>query len=441
MIDLRLNEFNRMDSKFKMPTMIAFFLQFLIVTFVAAYAEETAQIPISGFSHPNTKAIDSEILQFIEKHKVPGMSVAMTVNGELKYARGFGYADAGRKKSVKPESLFRIASLSKPITAVAILQLVENKQLKLDDKIVEVLGQLEEQQENIFDGRMNSVTIRHLLQHRGGWDRDQSFDPMFQTIRFAGLLKISPPVDSNQVISAMMRQPLDFPPGERYAYSNFGYCLLGRVIEDISELSYEEYVRQNVLAPLGITQMRIGRTLQTERAPNEVEYFHSKAGKSVFAANLGENVHSPYGAWYLEAMDAHGGWIASASDLVRFSSVFDNPDQCKVLKASSVKTMFERPKIGSDEKNNSPVYYSLGWQNRILPNGRANQWHTGSLPGTTAIMIRRNDGKNFVALLNTRESSSEDSLSRDLDQLLHRAANKVNNWPRGDLFESRKLEL
>ena len=85
-----------------------------------------------------------------------------------------------------------------------------------------------------FDRRWREVTIHQLLQHTGGWDRDKSFDPMFHNNQICEELKIPSPALQKDIIRYMVRQPLDFNPGERYAYSNFGYCLLGRVIEKVT---------------------------------------------------------------------------------------------------------------------------------------------------------------------------------------------------------------
>ncbi|MDB4439337.1 beta-lactamase family protein [Planctomicrobium sp.] len=415
----------------------AFTISILILLSQDLRAEE---VPTSGNSSFETRSVDANIIEFINKHQVPGMSVAMTVNGELKYARGFGYADVEKQEHVLPTSLFRIASLSKPITAVAILQLVEQKRLSLEDKVFAILDQFEGQIQasgKRFDDRLKAVTIRQLLQHRGGWDRGVSFDPMFQSVRFASELKVPAPASAQNVISSMLKRHLDFEPGERYTYSNFGYCLLGRVVEKISGQTYEEYVQESVLKPLGVKTMRIGKTKLSGRVDSEVRYYHQGRAKSVFQENLGKVVPSAYGGWYLEAMDSHGGWIASATDLVRFASAFDDPARCPILSKQSIDEMFSRPpgKAGFDDKNEPKgVYYSMGWSIRALSNGSSNQWHTGSLPGTTTIMIRRQDGKNFIALLNTRETPSSNSINSDLDQLLHRAANSVKKWPQGNLF-------
>ena len=104
----------------------------------------------------------------------------------------------------------------------------------------------------------------------------------------------------------------------RYAYSNFGYSLLGRVIAKITGMRYDDYVRKEVLAPLGIHKMQLGHTLLKDRAPGEVRYYSEpgKTGEAVMGPALGEQVPLPYGAWCLEAMERHGGWVATAPDLV-----------------------------------------------------------------------------------------------------------------------------
>jgi len=367
---------------------------------------------------------------FMKEHRVPGASVAATAHGRVVFARGYGYADVATKEPVKPTSLFRIASISKPITAVAILQLVERNKLNLDDHVYEVLDYETDIKAagDKFDPRLREVTIRHLLEHRGGWDRNKSFDAMFQPVRFSKQVGVPAPADQSAVIKAMLSQRLDFDPGERYAYSNFGYCLLGRVIEKLSGQRYEEYVQHNVLAPIGVTTMRIGATHPDGRAENEVRYYQPGIGKSVFADDLDQDVPHPYGAWNLEAMDSHGAWIASTVDLAKFAAAFDDPDDCPVLSRESIELMFRRPSgLAGHEKDGAEkdVFYSLGWSNRVLSGGRVNHWHTGSLPGTAAILIRRHDGQNFVALLNTRVSPSANHLGRAIDGLLHKAADEV----------------
>lgn len=399
------------------------------------FTEATAPAQVSaGTEDLKFEEFDRHLTEFIRQHRIPGMSIAITDKGQLVYCKGYGYADLAKKERVTPESLFRIASISKPVTAVAILKLVEEGKLQLDDCVFDVLDyqQAIEQAGDKFDPRLRQITVKMLLEHRGGWDREKSFDAMFRSVDFAHQLKQEPPATADTVIRAMLTQPLDFVPGDRYAYSNFGYCLLGRVIEQVTALSYEQYVREQILAPMGIQTMRIGATRMDGRAKNEVRYYHPEAGTSVFAKDLGEPIASPYGAWYLEAMDAHGGWIASASDLAKFALALENSNPSPLLSKASLQLMHGRPPglAGFDELGKpKDVYYSLGWLNRVVEENqqRVNHWHTGSLPGTATILIRRHDGKNMVALLNTRVSPTSKHLGVAVDQVLHEAVSKIKS--------------
>lgn len=394
---------------------------------------------LTGKAVAELKSFDEMMHDFLNEHKVPGGAIAVTDHGRLVFARGYGYADLKTMQKVMPESLFRIASISKPITAIAILQLVDQGKLSLDAKVLDVLDLNSAIQEagDKFEKRLRDITIEHLLQHRGGWDRDVSFDAMFQSVKFARELNVTAPAKPEDIIRRMLTQPLDFDPGERYAYSNFGYCLLGRVIEKLTGQTYEHFVQSSVLQPLGIKDMRIGATRADGRTAGEVRYYQPGYGKSVFEADLGMRTPWPYGAWNLEAMDSHGGWLASAVDLAKLAAAIDDPQNCPILTPSSWTQMHSRPSglAGYDaEGKPKDTYYSLGWLNRALENGEVNHWHTGSLDGTATILIRRNDGRNFVALLNCRVSPSATHLGREIDQLLHKAANKVDKWPTTDNF-------
>lgn len=396
----------------------------------------------TGETHPKLERLDRLMEEFVREHGVPGAALAVTDRGRLVYARGFGYADFVERRPATPHSRFRIASVSKPITAVAILQLVEQGRVGLDDKVFELLTGYEPHLDDgaKLDERQKQITIRQLLQHTGGWDRDESFDAMFESVRFAKSLGVDPPAGPDHVIRCMLGVPLDFDPGERYAYSNYGYCLLGRVIEKLTGLTYEGYVRQHVLAPLGITGMRIGKTHPDYAAdPDEVHYYECEQGDSVFAANLGKPVPWPYGGWYLEAMDAHGAWVASAVDLARLVVAFDDPDHCPLLKPETFTQIFERPagKVSLDDEGHpKPNYYGLGFSLLELDGPqKINFWHTGSLAGTATLMVHRHDDRNFVVLFNARKSRRASHLGRAIDSDLQAAIDGIAEWPEHDLFQ------
>ena len=394
-------------------------------------------VEATGRGDPRLASFDRLMKQFLHDHELPGAALAVARRGRLVYARGFGYADRATKEPVQPNALFRIASISKPLTAVAVLQLVERGQVKLEDSVFEVLRLREPgKDEGRFDPRWKMTTIRQLLQHRGGWDRDKSFDPMFRSPAIVKELHVEPPARPDDIIRYMLRRPLDFTPGDRYAYSNFGYCLLGRVIEKVSGQSYEDYVRKEVLAPLGIHRMRLGATLLEMRKRGEVKYYvpDKVRAPAVMGPRLGKPVPLPYGTWCLESMDAHGGWLASAPDLVRFVSCFDDPHHCKILKAKSIDILFARPPgAAGKEANGKPraAYYACGWMVRpVGDTGQANIWHTGSLDGTSTLLVRRHDGLAWAVLFNSRASAKKKEPAAAIDPLVHQAADAVKNWPR-----------
>lgn len=387
------------------------------------------EIPISGVESPLTVSIDRGVVGFMDKHQVPGASIAISYSGKLLYARGFGIKDRSDPAAVTTNSLFRIASLSKPITAVAILQLIQNKKLKLEDRVCDVLGLA-----NPTDVRWNNITVHQLLHHTGGWDSMASFDPMFSFHRIAKERGATLPLGHSDVIEFMLTQPLDFEPGSRYSYSNFGYCLLGRIIERQSGQSYESFVQESIFNPIGISTARLGRTLRADRLPDEVVYHDEVDRKAApVVATTETQVSWPYGASDLSAMDSHGGWVATASELVRFASAFDAPKKSKLLTQKSIDEMFAIPRLGV-EGTSAEVGYGCGWQIRQLANGRFNTWHNGELPGTSALMVRRHDGFCWAVLFNARADNTGTYLPSLFDPLMHAFVDEVKRWPKKDLF-------
>lgn len=391
----------------------------------------------TGHSSEELAQFDKLMKSLIERHRLPGAALAVTHEGRLVHARGYGYADVEAREPATPRSLYRIASISKPVTAVAILQLVEQGRLKLDTPVFQILDGYKPHLENgaKFDERQNSITIQHLLQHRGGWDRGRSFDAMFRPVDFAEAVGARPPAGPQEITRVMLGLPLDFDPGTQYAYSNYGYCLLGRVIEKLTGQPYDEYVKKHVLAPLGVTTMSIGRTRLEGRQKNEVRYYSAFAGESVFADDLHQRVPHPYGAWYLEAMDSHGAWIASAIDLVRFAAAFNNPDKCPILKPDSVRAFTTHPSGDAADQSKPGRYYGLGWSISVSETGQATVSHGGSLPGTNTVLIRRPDGVNIAVLFNTRATRHTNRITAEAVPQIEDAIESITTWPSEDLFQ------
>jgi CubicO group peptidase (beta-lactamase class C family) len=268
--------------------------------------------PETGASDPRMAAYDRMMTDFMRKHEPPGAAIAVSRDGRLIYARGFGYADREAHAPARPMSLFRIASLSKPFTATAVLQLAQQGKLRLDDNVFAILKlQPHLAHGGRLDPRIHAITVQQCLQHTAGWDRDKGFDPMSAGAaeEVAHAFGVALPITPEQIIRYTMGRRLDFDPGTKYAYSNFGYCVLGRVIEAASGMRYHDYVAAHVLHPLGITRMRLGRNLLRDRAPGEVKYYDGahRSGRAISGPNVGREAPLPYGVECIETMDANGG--------------------------------------------------------------------------------------------------------------------------------------
>lgn len=378
-------------------------------------------------------AFDALMNRLMSEWKIPGGALAVTKDGRLVLARGYGWADREGKRPVRPTSLFRIASLSKQITSVAVLRLAEQKKLSLDDRVFDILTDYAPRKGEKIDPRIKRVTLRQLLHHTGGWDRSASFDPMFIPQRAARHIGAPAPATPDTIIRFMLGRKLDFDPGAKFAYSNFGYSLLGRVIEKRTGMSYEKATRKLVLQPAGITAMQLGRSRVKDRAEDEVRYYHHPDAEriaSVFPYEK-EKVAWPDGGFFVEAFDSHGGWIASAVDLVRFVTAIDGQRGKRLLSPASVKQMLAgpKPRVSKD----AAVHYGLGWN--VRPKGDdANWWHTGSIPGTNTLLVRGHNGLCWAVLFNARPKELR-TLRTALDRGLWQASREVKKWPQHDLFE------
>lgn len=397
-------------------------------------------IPTTGAFIPTLHSFDDTLVAFMKRHAIPGGALAVVQDGKLIYARGYGFADREQKTPVLPTSLFRLASVSKPITSAAVMTLVERGKLDLDAKVVALLGVEPFLKAGTKeDPRIRDISVRNLLQHAGGWDRGKSGDIMFKHFQIAADMGISSPPDHASLIRWGLGQTLDFAPGQKYAYSNFGYCVLGRVIEKASGQRYEDYVREHVLAPMGIHDMRIGEGRQRERKDREVCYYDAQntLGRNVFSGDGPDRVPLPYGFASPQTMDAHGGWIASAVDLARFAAALDRPGAKPVLSAESAALLYARPEppLGLNaDRSPADVFYGMGWNVRMLgKTGKINVWHNGAMPGTSTLLVRLANGRSWVVLFNQRTDGKG---ADDIDPLLHAAAAKVTQWPTADLFET-----
>lgn len=380
----------------------------IVLSLLFIWSRAFAAVPINGEALSGLDSFDKAMIKFIEKHKIPGGSLAVSYKGKLILAKGYGYADfsAFEKVPAHPRNRFRLASLSKPLTASAIMYLVEEGRLSLNSKAAPLLQG--NPPHKIRDKRLEQITIQHLLEHRGGYDKQVSSDPMFAA---------QPPCPGN--LSSYFRGRLDFAPGEKYAYSNLGYCLLGRVIERISGKPYEVFIKERILRPVRANSLEIGDSKETKT--DEVCYFQDPS----------ESKQSPYASYDLKALDSCGGWIGSSVDYLKFLTSLDGQRKPALLKPETFKIMLTMPDAIINQ--DWPAYYAKGFHVRKSSDGGLNFWHPGSLAGTLNLAVRASDGYGWVILLN-RRPPDWGKVRLEMDQELWKASREVKEIPTGDLF-------
>jgi CubicO group peptidase (beta-lactamase class C family) len=377
---------------------------------------------------------DGTITSFMNKWKIVGGSVAIAKDGKLLYAKGFGFADTALGIKTQPYSKFRIASVSKLVTAVAIMKLHEEGKLSLDDRVFGPEGILTD---SIYchprDKRAFSITVSHLLSHEGGWSQRYG-DHMFMPQVVASQMKTSLPVDLQTIIRFALSKRLHYTPGAGRSYSNLGYSILGLVIEKVSGMPYDEYCQKEIFEPLGIYDIVPAKNMYDQRAPFEVTYYEP-AGMPLRPSVYDSHVMVPvaYGGNDIETLGGAGEWLATAPDLMRLVLAIDGMDyNDDMLKEESITFM-------TDPKNR---YAPVGWKATYL-NGT---WiRTGSFSGTAAMLKRQSDGVTWVVLFNSSTWNGP-LIHSYIDRMMTKAVSLVGSWPVYDLFNNSlpmpiKLEI
>ncbi|MBK7929221.1 MAG: serine hydrolase [Bryobacterales bacterium] len=384
----------------------------------------------TGAAVPELAELDRRIEAAMRKWELPGVSAAVSYRGRLVYARGFGEADRETKRAVQPRTPFRIASMSKPVTALTLLKLQEAGKLSLDDKVFTILPEFAPL---LGDPRMASITVRQLLQHTAGWDLTASGDPMF--VDYATLAGLGgpfpPPLEA--ILAFWLQQPLDFAPGTKQVYSNFGYAVAGRVIEKVTSLPYGEAVRRTLLLPLGITRMQTARTLAS--APGEARYYGS--GNDLALSIFSEKptpVPEAYGAWSIENMDAHGGWLATPAELLRIVAAADGSDGGSFLQAESYRQWTARPAAVPA----GAAWYAMGIDVTTSGSSQALS-HNGALSNSNYGIFARSMGGWTFALVTNKGFSDADAakfgqLEEEVLILFGQTLSELRQWPAGDQF-------
>jgi CubicO group peptidase (beta-lactamase class C family) len=359
---------------------------------------------------------------FLRKWSIEGASMAVAKDGKLIFAKGFGYADTASKTEAQPYSRFRIASISKLVTAVGIMKLQEEGKLALTDSVFGPRGILNDPYfSEPKDKRVYSITVAELLSHEAGWTQRYG-DQMFMPLVVAEKMRVKPPVDTKTIVRFALDKRLQYTPGTGKAYSNLGYSILGLVIEKVSGMSYEDFCRTTIFEPLGIYDMQIAGNLPSEKAPFEVTYYEPQdvvLKPSIYGT--GEMVTPSYGGNDIRALGSAGAWIATAPDLMRLLLAIDGfatrPD---ILSDQSIRFMTD----------NDNGFAPVGWKGTVLD---GTWWRTGSFPGSAGMMKRQSDGISWVVLFNSSAWNGPEIYSY-INNMMNRVISGIDTWPDYDLF-------
>ncbi|PIB23592.1 serine hydrolase domain-containing protein [Maribacter sp. 4G9] len=344
--------------------------------------EQTEEPKEQPSTQVNLNGITADFERFMSQYNFRGAQMAIIRNEKLVYLNAFGVSDVEKNSPVSNSTLFRIASISKPITLLAISKLVLDGKLSLDERVFGANSILGNTYGNLpFENNELQITVDHLVEHTAGFANEPT-DIMFEQ------------VDSNFNVLAdrvLDERSLTFEPGLRFQYSNFGYALLGKIIEAKSGQSYKDYVKGNILEPNLIHEVYMGKNTVEDKLPDETIYYSSWA--------------SPY-SMNIERLDAAGGWVSNAKSLALLA-------------------------VKSDGR------FSV---NNILPAGngvsylsRSSWTHNGALPGTLAV-LRVGHPFSYVVLVNGGEANFATVLDA-IHTFMNNMIERQDAWPNTDLFE------
>lgn len=348
-------------------------------------ANDTADIP-------GLRGMDTAIERYMAYWRLRGVSLSIMRNDSLLFCKGYGWADKEAGAEMSPACIMRVASVSKLLTATAIMKLQEAGRLHLKDTVFGPSGILRDTAYTsvMKDPMYNLITVEDLLRHKGGFTASGG-DPMFSTRTIMLQNHLDTPPDNIELMRIYLRRRLRFRPGTSQYYSNFGYLLLSKIVEEVSGLDYETYMRDSVLVPAGCFDMHIARNYYEERYPGEVKYYNGADTLLVEEFNnSGRLVERCYGGSDIRSLSGAGAWVTSTPELARFvASIDGRPEVPDIISRESVAAMTEWF---------DPETYSLGW-NDTKPTG---EWtRTGTLSGTSALVKYYPDGECWIMVTNT----------------------------------------
>ena len=337
------------------------FLFFLQMTAGAAHADK----------------LDDYIKAEMSKRHIPGLSVAVVQDGKPILLKGFGMANVELGVPAAENTVYELASVTKQFTATAIMLLVEDGKIGLDDKIRKTFP--------FLPAEWDAITVRQLLSHTSGIKNYTDVPDFGKDIR--------QDLPQSEVLKYVLEFPLDFPPGERWNYSNTGYFLLGMLIEKASGKSYNDFLTERIFKPLGMNATRLNdlRAVIPNRATGYVwDKTELRNGDYVSATQ-------PFAA---------GALVSTIADMVKWDAALDTDKLLKPATRAQMWTPTQLPDGRTQE-------YGFGWQVTTV-NGHRCVSHSGGIQGFSTNITRYPDGKLTVIVLTNLESGNADSLTKGI---------------------------
>ena len=341
---------------------------FALAVLPASAAPMAAQ---AGLPPAAVHRIDRIVTAQMLRAKVPGLTVAVGVRTRLAWVQGFGTADLENSVAAAPETAYRIGSISKPITAVAAMQLAERGKLDLDAPVQKYVPS--------FPTKPWPITARQLLAHLSGIRHYRSEEEVDSTRHYTNLL------DPLRVFAS---EPLLFEPGTSYSYSTYGYDLLGAVVESVSGMRFLDYLRVNVFAPAGMEHTVEDNVFQI--VPHRAHGYRRNLDGEIENCALVDTSNKIPG----------GGLLSTAGDLIRFAGALERGD---LVKPATRDRMFAPQRT----RDGRPVPYGLGWSLVDL-DGKRWTLHPGIQQGASScLLVHLPTGLSVAVLANLEEVDLE----------------------------------
>lgn len=324
---------------------------------------------------------DQLIRDFVTAEKTAGVSFAVVHDGHLALEGGHGFADRENDVRANAETVYRLGSITKQFTATAIMQLVEQGKLSLDDELTKFLPD--------FPTTEQHVKIQHLLNHTSGIKSYTSLKSFWDRVR--------DDMSHEELLQLFQNEPVEFAPGEKWSYNNSGYYLLGMIIEKVSDRTYEQYLQEHIFGPLHMRATRYGDMQAI--IPRRAQGYALRDGKLVNASPMSMNMPG-----------AAGGLVSSVLDLARWVQALD--DQ-KLLSSASLASMYEPTRL-----NDSTVQpYGYGWALGQLESHRT-IGHGGGIHGFSTQITRYPDVHLAIIVLCNCEQANASQLEVSLARVL-----------------------